>query len=143
MTQHFRLAGLLRLRQLEQDQAAGDLAAANGLLAEASERQSKAFAELESTASDATGPATLAAIAASRAAARALLADLDVLEAGRRESAEHARAAFSTARIRSIGLEKLESKHAVREAAEDVRAEQLFLDEITSTTRRASRGAGR
>ena len=143
MTQTFRLAGLLRLRQLEQDEAAGDLAAANARVAETAHRQAKARTDLETTGSEPTSPETLAAIAASRAAARMLLADLETLERTRRESAEQAQAAFSTARARSIGLEKLEAKHTVREAAADLRAEQLFLDELTSSARHAARGAGR
>jgi len=49
--------------------------------------------------------------------------------------------AWSDARRRSVPLEKLAEKHVVRESVEDLRQEQIVLDEVA--TRRSQRGAFR
>jgi flagellar FliJ protein len=133
MKRDFALAGLLRLRHLQQDAAAGDLAAANALLNSNEARRAAASAALTVLPSEATGAASLAAIAAARTSAQSMLADLDALGREYRQTAESAHAAFAAKRAESVGLEKLEGRHGLFIAAEDLRAEQTVLDEIAST----------
>jgi flagellar FliJ protein len=142
MERNFALAGLLRLRHLQQDAAAGELAAANARLNTNETRRAEASAALTVLPSEATGTASLAAIAAGRTSAQSMLADLDALSREYRQTAENAHAAFTAKRAESVGLEKLEGRHGMILAAEDLRAEQTVLDEIASTGwhRRASGG---
>ncbi|MCI4658677.1 hypothetical protein E3O44_18450 [Cryobacterium algoricola] len=133
MKRDFALAGLLRLRHLQQDAAAGELAAANALLHSNEARRAEASAALTVLPSEATGTASLAAIAAGRTSAQSMLADLDALGRDYRRTAETAHAAFTAKRAESVGLEKLEDRHGIFVAAEDLRAEQTVLDEIAST----------
>lgn len=135
MSRTFPLAGLLRLRHLQQDSAAGSLASANNRLAATESRRSRATTELETSAAEATDAATLAAIAASRAASRSLLRDLDALRQQQRRDAEQAQTAFNAARAQSIALEKLEARHAATEAFTYLKAEQGTLDEMASMAR--------
>ena len=102
MSRTFPRAGLLRLRHLQQDSAAGSLASANNRLVSTETRRNRAAAELEASAAEATDAATLAAIAASRAASRSLLHDLDALRQQQRRDADQAQAAFNAARAQSI-----------------------------------------
>ncbi len=133
MARTFPLAGLLRLRQLQQERAAGELAAANARDKDARRARSEAYAALEASAVDAVDASTLHAIAAARASSRSMLADLEALGARRTAEVEAARNEFSAARARSVGLEKLEGKYAEAEAAEDLRTEQTILDELAGT----------
>jgi flagellar FliJ protein len=132
MARSFPLAGLLRLRQLQQDQAAGDLAAANARLRENGRSIAQARGLLGTTASEVSDAAALHALAAARASSRSMLADLQALEQLRRDEAEQARAGFQQARARAVALEKLEARHAVAAAAEELHGEQVALDEIAS-----------
>ena len=133
MSRNFPLAGLLRLRQLQQERAAGELAAANAREKETRQARVEAYSALESTNSQAMDAVTLNAIAAARASSRSMLADLQALGTRRTAEVEAARAEFSAARARSVGLEKLEGKYAAAEAAEDLRAEQTILDELAGS----------
>ncbi|MCC3276458.1 MULTISPECIES: flagellar export protein FliJ [unclassified Arthrobacter] len=133
MPRTFPLAGLLRLRQMQQERAAGELAAANVREKETVQARTEAYSALESSNSQAMDSATLIAIAAARASSRSMLADLNALGARRTAEVEAARAEFSAARARSVGLEKLEGKYAAAEAAEDLRTEQNILDELAGS----------
>ena len=130
MARTFSLAGLLRLRHAQQDQAAGRLAEANDRLRDAADRRLAAKRTLDDGPAQVTDAAMLSAIAASRASSRAMLAELDAVAARRRAEADEAQTAFGAARRAAIGLEKLEAAHAVEAAAEDLRTEQAALDEI-------------
>jgi flagellar protein FliJ len=132
MPRLFPLAGLLRLRHIQQDQAASKLAVANGHERENQFRQMRARTVLGSSMSEVANMAALHAVAAARSSSRSMLADLDAVAAERRTEVEHAQSAFDTARARAIGLEKLEGKHGTAQAAEDVHTEQTLLDEIAS-----------
>ncbi|MFZ3453271.1 flagellar export protein FliJ [Arthrobacter sp. 7Tela_A1] len=134
MGRDFPLAGLLRLRRLQQDSAAGELAAANAKLRRTSAARSEAYDSLAATPLEAADPATLNAIAAARASSRSLLADLLSAEALDSAAASNAQTEFHAARARSVGLEKLEDKHAEALAVEDLHAEQTVLDELAGTT---------
>jgi len=133
MAKLFPLAGLLRLRQIQQDQAASDLAAANARMRESSARERQARASLGGIATDVDDTTVLYAIAASRAASRSMLAELQGLQALRTAEADAAGEAFSAARARSVGLEKLEAKHLDEVRSADLSAEQNVLDEIVTT----------
>ncbi len=133
MSRSFPLAGLLRLRHAQQDEAGSALASANARLAEATARRARTAAVLTGEPVAITDSATLFAVSAARASTRGMLAELDAMAASRRAEADSAQAAFNAARTRSIGLEKLEVKHIERVLTEDARAEQLVLDEVAST----------
>lgn len=133
MSRLFPLAGLLRLRKLQEEAAAGQLAAANALVRETEEEQAEAYQSLRDSALSATDSATLHAVAAARASSRAMLADLAALGTRQAADAAAAQTAYSAARAGSVGLEKLEARHAEGLAAEDQRAEQTVLDELAGT----------
>ncbi|MBD8044724.1 flagellar FliJ family protein [Arthrobacter sp. Sa2BUA2] len=133
MGRDFPLAGLLRLRRLQQDSAAGSLAAANAKLRQSSDARSEAYDALAATPLEAADAATLHAIAAVRASSRSMLADLLAAEALDNTAVHTAQAEFHAARARSVGLEKLETKHSDALAVEDLRTEQAVLDELAGT----------
>jgi flagellar export protein FliJ len=141
MARTFSLVGLLRLRHAQQDQAAGRLADANERLRDAADRRVAARRTLEDGPAEVTDAAMLSAVAAARASSRGMLSELDAVAGRRRTEAAEAQEAFNAARRAAIGLEKLEEKHAVIAAAEDLRAEQSALDEIASRTVTAARPA--
>jgi flagellar FliJ protein len=134
MTQRFSLAGLLRLRHLQQELAAADLAAARNRLDATNVRQERARVALGGSSADVTSTSALYAIAAGRAALRSTLADLNALHEGQQAEAMAAEVALGAARATSISLEKLEVKHTTRVEAEAVVAEQHVLDELASTS---------
>jgi flagellar FliJ protein len=72
-------------------------------------------------------------VAASRAASRSMLAELQALDCDHRASLDAANTAFTAARARSIGLEKLELRFDDAVADGMLVAEQAVLDEISST----------
>lgn len=133
MGREFPLAGLLRLRRLQQDSAAGTLAAANAELRRTAEARKEAYGSLAETPLEAADAATLNAIAAARASSRSMLADLLAAEELKGAAVNTAQAEFQAARARSVGLEKLETKHSDAVAVEDLRTEQNILDELAGT----------
>jgi flagellar FliJ protein len=134
MARAFSLAGLLRLRHLQQEQAEARLSGAHAILRENAERRSRTRAALGATPIDAFDVSTLDAIAAARASSRSMVADLDALRQTQQADVDAARAAYEEARARSIGLEKLQTRHAVAVANEELHAEQAVIDEIASTS---------
>lgn len=135
MERAFRLAGLLRLRKLQEDQAAARLAASNVALRSAEALRHGTQAALAGhTMPDGDHLAWAVAVAA-RAAYGGLLTEVTALADGARERVRTDTSGWSAARSRSVGLEKLEDKHRLVVQHEDDRLEQLVLDEI------ASRGA--
>jgi flagellar FliJ protein len=136
MSRPFPLTGLLRLRRLQEDQAAGELTAARKNAAAHSVRQRQARMDLNGTSSEVTDSSSLLAVAAARASARSMLAGLEAMSAEHRTAVEHAGHAFAKARLEAAGLEKLEGRHLEAAAAEDLQAEQVVLDEIASAARR-------
>ena len=132
MPRMFPLAGLLRLRQIQQDQAASDLAAARRRANESAARERRAQSALSGIATDVGDSSVLYAIAAARASSRSMLAELQEIERADRENAEAANESFTTARARSVGLEKLERRHVEGVEHAELRAEQGVLDEIAN-----------
>lgn len=133
MSKQFSLAGLLRLRHLEQDEAAGQLASANARLDGTSVERNRARAALGATRADVTSTESLYAMAAGRASMRSMLADLDSMIFQQKHEAEEANDVFKQARAQAIALEKLEAKHVEAVAIEELRAEQAVLDELAGT----------
>lgn len=133
MARMFPLAGLLRLRQIQEEQAASDLAIANARAREISARQRQARSSLASSSSDVASPTVLYAVAAARASSRSMLAELDALDCEHQPTLDRANQDFTEARARSIGLEKLAGRHHEQLTAEELHAEQTAIDEIAST----------
>lgn len=137
MERAFRLAGLLRLRKLEEDQAAARLAAANlALRMTQAHRDGARAAFAEHTMPDGDHRTWGAAVAA-RVALGSRLGEAAEAVGGAHERVRVDTSGWSATRARSVGLEKLEDKHRVLVQHEGDRLEQIVLDEI------ASRGAHR
>ncbi|CAM5432959.1 hypothetical protein [Leifsonia shinshuensis] len=132
MARTFPLAGLLRLRQIEKDHAASDLAAANALRRDVQDRQVRAIAALHAVPAEATDAGTMFALAAARASSRSMLADLAVLTERAEAEAAEAQQAFTEAKKRAVGLEKLEARHHAEVVAGELGAEQAAIDEIAT-----------
>lgn len=127
----FTLAGLLRLRGLQEDQAAAALGAAERQAAAARER-ARHTAERLSGADlpSAVDGATFLAATASRLSLSSLLTEETEQERVARSVALERRDAWSRARQGERAVELLEEHHEERDRAEDLRVEQLVLDEV-------------
>lgn len=133
MAKLFPLAGLLRLRQIQEEQAASDLAVANARARELRSRQSRTRDTLGSSHAEVASTAVLYAVAAARASSRSMLAELDSLHCEHQPVLDAANEAFAEARARSIGLEKLAGRHQRQRTEEELHAEQSAIDEMAST----------
>lgn len=135
MTVPFSLAGLLRLRRLEEDQAAAVFGAAVTRHAGFTTRTERALTELDRLPAELDGLAVLHTAAAARAASSAMLSELRALTdaaAAQRDAAERD---LGQARARTLGLEKLEARHGATVQAAELAAEQVVLDELGATAR--------
>lgn len=130
MPAKFSLAGLLRLRGIQQDQAAGVLAAANREVTDVEKRVSSTAERLAGSGSTPGTPESLMAIVAARASARSMFLELDGLRAQAVARADTARGEYAKAKSATAALEKLADRHRVQSAAEELRTEQNALDEI-------------
>lgn len=142
MERAFRLAGLLRLREMQEERAAGVLAVSHGALRAATDRQTATLTTLARHAMPAAADAAAWRTAVvGRGALTHLLADaaIEVRDAGTRVAADTAD--WSAARSRSVALEKLRDRHRTLVRVEDERAEQVALDEIASRRAAASAAA--
>jgi flagellar FliJ protein len=145
MARAFRLASLLRVRRLEEDRAAGVLAAANARRADAAARRRQAetaltFGGLPQHADELHWQAAVA----SRAALGGLLAESVAASMQASDAAGVAEQAWSAARTRAVVLEKLEVRHDLAQQVEELRLEQLVLDEVATRNAilRARAGSG-
>jgi flagellar FliJ protein len=138
----FRLAGLLRLRALAEEQAAAQRAASVRGRDTATARAAATQAALASAEfpgmSDSRG---VQAVVASRLALSALLVDRRAQVLVAQDEVDAADAAWSEARTRTRTLEKLQEKHDTAVRAEEQRAEQLVLDEVAGRRTAARPGA--
>ncbi|QTE29873.1 flagellar FliJ family protein [Pengzhenrongella sicca] len=132
MERAFRLAGLLRLRKLQEDQAAARLAAANAALRRTQVRRDGTYASLARHALPDGDHRAWGVAVAGRAALGGLLGEATTAVVGAHERVTLDTSAWSATRSRSVGLEKLEDKHRVIVQHEDDRLEQIVLDEIAS-----------
>ncbi|WEK13066.1 MAG: hypothetical protein P0Y48_11405 [Candidatus Microbacterium phytovorans] len=130
MSRGFPLAGLLRVRGVQERAAAERLSRAALEHAHTEARDRHLRASLTTDVDAPEDVRTLAALAASRVAARSLLSDLHVLRDAQAAEVETARAAHAAARIDEHGLERLAEAHDRREQQRTLRAEQAALDEI-------------
>ncbi|GGD75085.1 hypothetical protein [Microbacterium murale] len=135
MTRDFSLAGLLRVREIQERAAAQRLSRAviDARHTEARDRRLRTALAGEGT--EAVDVRSLAALAAARGAGRSLLADLSSLDAIQQEELAQARSEHADARCAMRGLDRLADAHAVRERTEELRSEQAELDEIASRAR--------
>jgi flagellar protein FliJ len=134
MVGKFRLAGVLRLRKLEEDQARMRLVGADADLGETLDRVGGLAAYVDASPEHASSSASLAAIAASRAASGSLFAVLEAEARLRVQEVDAARTELQRARTASLGLEKLEERHEDATTRAEGRAEQATLDEVASTS---------
>lgn len=132
----FRLAGLLRLRQLQEDNVRAELARTRATELQRRRREQRVRAALGDTAVDVTSAETVQSIAAARASSSSMLGELDALLAGDAAAVAEAAAAHAVARARTVQLEKLADRHAAAARADGLRAEQLGLDEHAARVRR-------
>jgi flagellar export protein FliJ len=137
MTRGFSLAGLLRVRGIQERAAAERLSRAAIEAEQTASRDRHLRAALAGAGSDAVDVRSLAALAAARVAGRSLLADLESLATVQERALEDAREDHAEARRDVRGLERLAQAHALRLHEADLRAEQLELDEIAA---RAGKG---
>lgn len=131
----FTLAGLLRLRQVQEDRAAAELGHAER---ERVRREERARATGDRLAAshlplEADESSWLAAVA-SRLTLHALL-DEDTQQAAAAQGAAAAsRAQWTAARQAERSVERLEEHHETRERAAELKSEQQALDEIAGRT---------
>ena len=142
MSRLFPLAGLLRLRKLQQDQAALDLSEANARVAALQARRGRARSALGALGTTPQTIAALNAMAAARSSSRSMLAELDAMGRNHQESLDSAQSNYNAARAESVALEKLHDRHAAALLAEDLHAEQTVLDEIAGARWHRSRTYG-
>lgn len=126
----FNLGGLLRVRELQEQQAAAKLAEANRSLGAADARRSRTRAALTGVGADAADAAALSALVAARTSGHVLLGELASLHDRIAQDAASARDVYTAARVNSLSLEKLQTRHVATETALELRAEQSAIDEI-------------
>lgn len=133
MNRGFRLTGLLRLRKLQEEQAAAVLARANADTARATERHRETRNLMAGTFFPAHGDENVwRAAVADRAAMTSLVTEAAVAAQIVARRAEIAAAEWAAAKTTVATLDKLAERHEVLVKAGDEHAEQLVLDEAAS-----------
>jgi flagellar FliJ protein len=135
MNRTFPLAGLLRVREVEEDLAAGELARAQRERAAAAERVEAVRAELQGQDPRPANDAAWQAMVAGRAALSALLSEGIAARQAAEQQVRGREQEWSAARARTRAVERLAERHTDRVTAAERKAEQAGLDEI------AARGA--
>jgi flagellar FliJ protein len=133
MARGFGLAGLLRVRGIQEDRAAASLADAHRLERAAHQRAARTAELLGSTVPpDSVEPATWYAAISARLAMSALLVEQTGVEQAAEQATATATEEWTAARRRTRSVERLAERHerAARQAED--RAEQLVLDEVAS-----------
>ena len=144
MVKRFQLAGLMRVRQLQEEKAAADLAEANQAKLEA-RRQAEAMSETlagqgfpdlaHANAYDAHAEALTSyspnwqAIVAARAAVAAMLRESTQALTVASDNAAAATEQWALAKTKAAMIDKLKARHAIEVEAEELREEQVTLDE--------------
>lgn len=126
----FRLAGLLRVRALQEDLAAAELADARRELRSVRARRARTIAALEGVDAAQVGIANLSAIAASRASADALIADLRILEESLGIRIDQAAEDHRTTHTATRTVERLRDRFDAARRRDRQRHEQIEMDEI-------------
>ncbi|MCL3860860.1 flagellar export protein FliJ [Actinotalea sp. K2] len=129
----FRLGGLLRLRKMQEDEAAAEVARAYATHKDAADRRQQTAELLHGAALPLRGDdLTWQAAIAGRAALRTMLHDsLTAVEVAQTR-VDQASAHWADARTRAATLGKLEERHDQEVRVEADRAEQVVLDEAAS-----------
>ncbi|PQZ96039.1 hypothetical protein CQ018_01780 [Arthrobacter sp. MYb227] len=133
MGRNFPLSGLLRLRELQENKAAGELAAANKALRGGQATMRKVRENTAQTEQNPVDAATMLAAAAARASTSSMLVELNALVQTLNEKAQHALQLHQHARSDVKALEKLAEKHACELRLEDLGREQALLDDLSSS----------
>ena len=128
----FSLAALLRLRRLQQDQAAAEVSISRARAAAVATRRRFAQNSLATLTSSNGGWEVLRWTAAARAASSSTLGDLTVLVDEAEQQLTETSAHLAESRARTVSLEKLEARHDADAFREELRVEQNGLDEISS-----------
>ena len=126
----FRLQGLLNLRQLQEDQAAGRLASAHADLNHADQQLSSARERLGSMQT--SGATNLAVAAAMRNVAMMQIKEGIARKEYAQAVVDQRQDEWQGARRLTATLEKLENRHAEEVIADDLHKEQVVLDELAS-----------
>ncbi|XKH58292.1 hypothetical protein LG293_16840 (plasmid) [Citricoccus nitrophenolicus] len=123
------IASLLKVRGIQEDQAASTLAQANARVSAHASRAAKERALLE----DHGGQVTLAAAGIARAASYGYLADIRAAQQIASSEVEVATAGMQAARQARRSAELLRDRHEARAAELRNRMDQNELDELAST----------
>ncbi|WP_159807562.1 flagellar FliJ family protein [Cellulomonas citrea] len=135
MSRKFGLAGLLRVRSIQEDRAAGALAAAHRTEQTARERAAATARALGAqVTAPVADPATWQAAVAARAALSGLLLEREADEVAAAQVTAERTVQWSAARQATRSVERLAERHAQTVRVEDERAEQKVLDEVASRT---------
>lgn len=134
MKRSFSLAGLLRVREIQERAAAQRLSRAVIDAQHTEARDRSLRAHLSGVGSEAVDVRSLAALAAARVAGRTLLVDLTTLSELQKRTVDEARTEHAEARRAMRGLDRLAEAHALRMRTAELQAEQTDLDEIGSRT---------
>ena len=130
MARSFALAGLLRVRAIQQDQAAAELAEAHRREGAARRRAVDTAHALGSTVpSDSGDVASWHATISARLALSALLIEHTAAQDAAEAVTVSRTADWAAARGRTRSVERLAERHAAKVQVEEDRAEQLLLDE--------------
>lgn len=144
MTKRFQLAGLMRVRELQEERAAAELAEANRAKLAATlhteavgdKLASQSFPDLaHSNAYDAHAEGLEAyspnwqAVVAGRASVAAMLRESTEALQLASENAAAATGQWTEAKMRAAMIEKLKARHQLEVEAEGLREEQVALDE--------------
>lgn len=132
MSRGFTLAGLLRLRRVEEDRRAVELNSARESEAIGIARTHRVRAALSESGADAESYASLVSIAATRASTAEMLVELGEIDAAAAGEVASAVTAHANAHRRTLGLEKLEARFEKQRAAEELKAEQRLLDDLAT-----------
>lgn len=128
----FSLAGLLRLRKLQEDQRAAELNSARDRESVGLARTRRIRRTLAEGHEDPTAHASLASIAAVRASSATMLSELSEIDGANAAEVAIAAGAHADAHRKTLGLEKLEARFEEKKLADELRAEQLLLDDLSS-----------
>lgn len=135
----FRLAGLLRVRAVQEEQARRDLGAAQVRLQRAGEQVRQRHDALAAAGGPPSGSASvfLAGVASRTSMAAAVGQAMALREATDSELA-YARDQWLHARMRSRAVERLSERHAEQEQVALGRAEQAFNDDLAGARHAAA-----
>lgn len=133
MGKSFRLAGLLRFRQAQEEQAAATLARANARRKEHAGRVGQIRTTLAATATDPSSVAALRASAAARSSARSMLLEMQAVTETTVEAVAQAQTELSAAKKSAAALENLAERHKIEQQQILLREEQIFLDQLAAS----------